>query len=180
MPALSINVKKALLPSPKGRTVYVTLGNSLRGDDGVGNYIAENLQVHREGIFIVPAEDKPERIVDQIMEVRPAKTVIIDAVDFDGQPGEVRQFNLSSCLFGTALSTHRFPPEIIASILIEDLGTEVLFLGIQIRRTKYGSPIEEKVQRSADTIIAFLNVHFRISRKSSEKLAVKKTPSNDK
>ena len=28
------------------------------------------------------------------MEVRPAKTVIIDAVDFDGQPGEVRQLDL--------------------------------------------------------------------------------------
>lgn len=153
---LSRTVRRALLPAQRGKTVYVTLGNSLRGDDGVAGYIAENLRIQREDIVVIRAENKPEGIMDQVVKAQPAKTIIIDAVDFSEEAGMIRSFD-DSRISGMALSTHRLTPSIIAAILKEDTRSEVLFVGIQIQQTTYGSPIGEQVKKSADKIIDFLN-----------------------
>jgi hydrogenase 3 maturation protease len=56
----------------------------------------------------------------------------------------------------TTLSTHIFPLRIIAKILSEDTGAEVLFLGIQPGNMSYGEDLSPRVKESAEEIIALL------------------------
>jgi hydrogenase maturation protease len=149
---LCVEVKDALLPSPSGKTAYILVGNALRGDDGAGVFIAENLPADHDTIIVINAGDSPERIFYRVLEERPVKTVIIDAADFNGMPGEVRTFSHSR-LHEAPLSTHRFPLAVIAQLIAEDLGCEVHVVGIQIRSANLGSPMDPCVEESAGAII---------------------------
>ena len=149
---LSEEVKDALLPSPAGKTVYVLVGNTLRGDDGAGVFIAENLPEDHEHITVINAGDSPERIFSRVLKERPVKTVIIDAADFRGIPGEVRLFSHSR-LHEAPLSTHRFPISVIARLIEEDARCEVHLVGIQIRCVHIGSPMDTCVKESTRDII---------------------------
>jgi len=136
---LSEEVMNALLPAQAGRTAYVLLGNSLRGDDGAGVFIAENLPADHDNIIIINAGDSPDSIFYHVLEAHPVKTVIIDAADFNGMPGEVRTFSHSR-LHEAPMSTHRFPLKVVAQLIEEDAGCEVHLVGIQIRCACLGSP----------------------------------------
>ncbi len=150
--SLSQEVRNALLPAHAGRTAYVLVGNSLRGDDGAGVFIAENLPADHDNIIIINAGDSPERIFHRVLEARPAKTVIIDAADFNGMPGEVRTFSHSR-VHEAPLSTHRFPITVIAQLIEEDLSCEVHLVGIQIRCARLGSTMDPCVKENARAII---------------------------
>ncbi len=158
-PTLSGDVQSALLPSPEGKTIYVMLGNSLRGDDRVADYIAENLRAPQGNRVVIRAGNKPEGMLDQAVREHPAKTILIDAVDFGGEAGTIRVFD-DADLSATALSTHRFPPAVIAALLKEETGSDVRIVGVQIQQTSHGSPMGKRVKESADRIIDFLNTCF--------------------
>ena len=135
--------------------LIVTVGNSLRGDDGVGSYIASKLSDLPKGFLLLDAGDRPENIVTDAVDLRPARTVIIDAADFGGAPGEAR-FIPDDAIPQTPLSTHSFPLPVITSILRQDTGSEVRFLGIQAKFLGLGEVISPEVLAAADEIIALI------------------------
>ncbi len=135
--------------------LIVTVGNSLRSDDGVGPYISSKLTELPRGFHLLDAGDRPENIVTDAVDIRPARTVIIDAADFGGFPGEAR-FIPDSAIPQTPLSTHSFPLPVITSILRQDTGSEVRFLGIQAKSLGFGEVISPEVLASADEIISLI------------------------
>ena len=152
---LSDIVKNALLPSASGKTVYFTLGSMLRGDDGVGPLIAERLSNCGKDVVVINASEVPESFLDHVVRKRPSKTVFIDAADFNGEAGEVRVLDPNT-LHEPFRSTHRFPIKILAQIIEEDTGSDVCFIGIQIRHVSFGSPVDRRVEESADSIVEFV------------------------
>ncbi|HOO44679.1 MAG TPA: hydrogenase maturation protease [Deltaproteobacteria bacterium] len=149
---LSKGVKEALLPSHVGLTAYVLMGNTLRGDDGAGAFIAEQLPVRNNNFIVIKAGNSPEKIFYQVLEARPVKVVIIDAADFKGIPGEIQTFPHAH-LYEASLSTHQFPLKVIAQLIEEDVGCVVHLVGIQISGVRIGSPMDSRVTESAQVII---------------------------
>ena len=137
------------------QALIITVGNSLRGDDAVGPYIAENLPFVKEGFIVINAMDKPENIVMDLPDIKPSITIIIDAANFGGTAGEARLFNIES-VPETTLSTHTFPLPILAGILRKDLNSEVKFLGIQACTFEFGGTISDSVKATADEIITYI------------------------
>jgi hydrogenase 3 maturation protease len=135
--------------------LIITIGNSLRGDDGVGPYIASKLKNLPKGFILLDAGDRPEDIITGAVDCRPARTIIIDAADFGGIPGEAR-FIPDNAIPQTPLSTHSFPLPVITSILRQDTGSEVRFLGIQAEFLGFGEVISPEVLAAADEIIALI------------------------
>lgn len=148
----------------KSKLLMITVGNSMRSDDGVGCYIAQNFQNIKlpANMFLIDAQDQPENIIDQAVNIKPNKTVIIDAADFQGIPGEARIIEKKNIPDNT-LTTHRFPLNIIAEILEKDTGSNVLFLGIQPKTVEFGEKLSLEVKNTADEIINYV---LRNTRKS--------------
>jgi hydrogenase maturation protease HycI len=151
--SLTADVRQALAPAAGGPTVLILVGNSLRSDDGVGSYLAKRLGSEAGGCRVLDAADRPENILLAAAALRPAKTVIIDAADFGGVPGEVRLIPRDRIPENT-LTTHAFPLPVVAHILERDCGGEVLFLGIQPRTTALGEGLSPDVRVAADAIVA--------------------------
>ncbi len=153
---LTGDVIKILQSPESGIVLVLTVGNDFRSDDGVGPYIAKHVHSPKKGVRIIDAGDRPEMVFDQAVELRPARTVIIDAADFGGTPGEARVIDgefIPEC----TLSTHTFPLRVVAKILAEDTAADVYFLGIQAGTVSYGGQMSPAVKKTAETITALLS-----------------------
>jgi len=139
--------------SDKNPLLIITIGNSYRSDDGVGPYIARQINKYKKDFTILNAEDQPENIIDEATRLKPGKIVIIDAADFGGMPGEIRLIEKKD-IPDTSLSTHSFSPNILAAIIEEDTGADVLFLGIQPESIQFGEGISKPVKEAAGKILA--------------------------
>jgi len=152
---LTDDVKKALKPEPLSTTLVITVGNALRGDDGVGPYIAESVKKPVKGIKILDVADRPENGIDPAVETKPKKTVVIDAARFGGKPGEAKILP-ENLIPDTTLSTHSFPLKIITRMLESETGSQVFFLGIEPKNLGFGEGLSVEVKKTADEIISIL------------------------
>ncbi|MGV8120434.1 MAG: hydrogenase 3 maturation endopeptidase HyCI [Candidatus Xenobiia bacterium LiM19] len=133
--------------------LLITVGNDLRGDDGVGPYIAENLSPAGRDFFLIDAGERPENILDSAVATGAREVIIIDAADFGGSPGEARLFEIEA-IPETTLSTHTFPLPVIARLMEKDMRCRVRFLGIQAATFAFGAPLSEAVKETADELVA--------------------------
>lgn len=88
MSDLSTEVKATLKPG-RGLTVILTVGNTLRRDDGVGPYISKKL-VEGSSLKIIACETRPENFLEEVVRLKPGQIFVIDAADFGGLAGEVK------------------------------------------------------------------------------------------
>jgi len=152
---LTVELNDIFTPSTKGKLLVVTIGNSLRSDDGIGIYIAKGIKKCKKNIIILNADSRPENIIEKAVQIKPHKIVIIDAADFGGRAGEIRLIEKAD-IPNTSLSTHSFSLNIIARILEKRTGVEVFFLGIQPKSLRLGEDLSKSVVKAAEKIIASL------------------------
>lgn len=144
-------VNNPFLDICKGKTVFVGIGNNLRGDDGIGPLIIEKL--HR--LTSCPCIDAglvPENSFGPIAKENPDTVVIIDAVHLFLKPGAYRLLSAEEVL-ETGFSTHTLSPSVFMQYLKEATNAEVYLLGIQPVNTELGSGISAQLEESVDKII---------------------------
>lgn len=149
---LTDEIREILKPSQD--TLIITIGNSLRSDDGVGVYIGEKIS-NIKNYKVINAYNKPENVIDNALELKPKKVVIIDAADFNGKAGDAKIIN-EGLIPQVTFSTHTFPIPILVKILEKDLSCKVIFLGIQTKSLDFKEELSEEVRRTADEIIKCL------------------------
>jgi hydrogenase 3 maturation protease len=149
---LTAEIRSLLTVSPGEKILIITVGNSLRGDDGVGPLIAESLSSLTEGLYCVDAGDRPESVYDRAVASDATRIIIIDAAEFGAAVGEARIFT-SDELPKTTLSTHTFPLSWLAALLEKDLGCRVQFLGIQAGTFGFQDLMTAEVRRTAAEIV---------------------------
>ena len=154
---LTAEVSKVLKPVT-GLTVIITVGNTLRCDDGVGPYIAAQLESNKS-LVVIDAASNPENFIDEISALKPQRIIIIDAADFGGTLGEIRAVDREN-IPESSISTHLISLGVIASILKEDCGAEIKFLGIQPKDVNFGEGLHEEVREAADLIVAKIKKEF--------------------
>ncbi len=145
----------ALIGEKLDKTLLITMGNSLRSDDGVGPYIAERLE-GLSGIQIEDAGNRPERSIDWVEEYQPELVVFLDAADFGGIPGELRRID-ARALAKRSLSSHRLPMEPLIAWIEQESGAKCNCLGIQASSLDLGEQIAQPVIDTAEQIIDWLN-----------------------
>ncbi len=149
----------ALIGEKLDNTLLITMGNSLRSDDGVGSYIAERLQ-GLSGIQIEDAGNRPERSIDWVDEYQPELVVFIDAADFGGIPGELRRID-ARALAKRSLSSHRLPMEPLIAWIEQESGENCGCLGIQAALLDLGEQISPAVIDTAEQIISWLQQQIK-------------------
>ncbi len=140
----------------KGKKVAIVgVGNRLRGDDGVGSVIAEQLQsLVGEHVLIVDAETVPENYLGLLLDEKPDVVLFVDAVDFGSQAGDWVLLPLS--VLGDKIpSTHTVSLKLLGQIL-ENNGVECWLLAIQPGQIGFGMPMSDAVASTACQLVQML------------------------
>lgn len=151
------NIKEAFKASD-GLSIILAIGNTLRSDDGVGPFIASQLDSN-DKLKVIDAGSNPENIIDEITGLKPKNIIIVDAADFRSEPGAVEIVDKEN-IPETTLSTHTIPLKVIASILAADTKAKISFLGIQAKSLELGGKMCEEVRLAAFEIIKEIKRKF--------------------
>ena len=143
--------------APKGRTLVITLGSTLRADDGVGPYVCAHVAFRRPDIRLLDAGTTPENIAQTAIDWKPDKVILVDAAHFGGSAGELRVIPLEAVNQQTVLSTHSFPLSVTFSIVKEDTGAELVVVGVQAKSLDYKEGLSAEVEETASKLAAYFN-----------------------
>lgn len=122
-------------------TVFVGVGNRMRGDDAIGPVLIDLLSPHMPHVLDV--SNVPENFTGMIKRLNPSKIVFIDAVQFGDCPAGYARIVEMSEAGGYGLTTHKFSLDMIMEYLKEETGADVFMIGVQpesIRDTEGLSP----------------------------------------
>ncbi|MFA6434779.1 MAG: hydrogenase 3 maturation endopeptidase HyCI [Elusimicrobiales bacterium] len=152
---LTDGIKAAI--APKGRTLLITIGNSLRADDGLGPFVGEQVRCKNPAFLVINAYTTPENIAQTAIDFKPEKIILLDAAHFGGRPGEMRIIPLDLINRQTVISTHSFPLSVTFSIVKEDTGAELVALGVQPASMEYEEGLTPAVKESALSLIEYFS-----------------------
>lgn len=135
-------------------TVVLGIGSELKSDDRIGIYIAESI-LNICDCTVIVAGSTPEHWVGFIANRGFEKILIIDAVVFGGDPGNIRIFDINeiSERFGLTHSSslHLFSDFITKEGKIKD----VKILAIEPESLELGTELSLPVKKAADKIVNF-------------------------
>jgi hydrogenase 3 maturation protease len=132
----------------------VGIGNVIKGDDGAGCRVVEKLG---EG-FAMPTVDcaeVPENYGGWVERRDLEAVVYVDAIDFDGEPGEVRVVPLEK-MMETATSTHHLSLHYMIKFLKNEWEGDAIMVGIQPVSMKIGEEICEDVASGVEKLAEVL------------------------
>jgi hydrogenase 3 maturation protease len=134
------------------RCLVLGIGNRMRGDDGVGSRVAEELS--QQGVAALDCGEMPDNYVGKVWELQPEELVVVDACDFGGEPGEIRIFEDGDLerVANAPLSTHQVPlPMLIGLIRMrQGVARRVRLVGIQPVRVEY---FQEHMSREVEAAL---------------------------
>ncbi len=137
------------------KIVLVGIGNTLKGDDGAGPLVCQQLQQAKICAELIDAGTVPENYIQRIIKKTPQNLLIIDAVDFQAPPGTIEIFEperLSSFVF----STHTLSPRLFAEMVSRNIEVDVYFVGIQPAHTQLGDSMSPQVCQAAKLLAQML------------------------
>jgi len=141
------------------RTVIVGIGNTLKGDDGAGPLICEQLRQAGVGAELIDAGSVPENYIQPIIKKASQNLLVIDAIDFGASPGAIKIFKPEQ-LRSLVISTHILSPHLFIDMIRSELELDVYFVGIQPAQTRLGQPISVEVNEAVRWLIRALTEIF--------------------
>ncbi|KPJ86535.1 MAG: hypothetical protein AMS17_12125 [Spirochaetes bacterium DG_61] len=141
-------------PILKGKILIFGIGNILRGDDGLGPMLIENLKGKVRALCL-DGGSAPENFLGKIINERPDTILIIDALHMGERPGEFKIIKPGE-LQGTGFTTHTIPLRILIEYLKSELESNIFILGVQPSSVQMGLPLSDAVEhtiRSLESLI---------------------------
>jgi len=142
---------KTLSDKLNGKVLILGVGNPLRGDDGAGPYLVEQLK-GRVNATLLDCEEVPENFLGQIAESQPSSVLIIDAIDFGMNPGAAALFEEDQLPTGRGLSTHHSSLQLFIKWVKAETGAQVFVLGIQPGSIEFGNEMSPEVKETVDLL----------------------------
>jgi hydrogenase 3 maturation protease len=135
-------------------TLIVGIGNTLKGDDGAGPLVCEQLS-GKVCAELIDAGTVPENYIRTIIKKSPQNMLIIDAVDFGAPAGTINIFK-SEQLKSSAFSTHTLSPRLFADMVCQEIKVDVYFVGIQPAQMQFGQPQSAQVSEAIQWLVGSL------------------------
>jgi hydrogenase 3 maturation protease len=111
--------------------VILTVGNSLKADDGAGPLLAGRLMAEpAPGWTVVDGGVAPENVTHAVRAARPDRVLLVDAAAMDLEPGAIRRIDPADVSRQSLFNTHVIPLDMLVDSLRETV-PRVTFLGIQ-------------------------------------------------
>lgn len=134
----------------RGKTVVVGIGNTLRGDDGLGPRLAERLRA-RHPACCINAEGGLENHLGAIVQLAPRTIVLADATELGERPGSWRVLPGDS-IQGAGLSTHDASIELAVEYLHAATEARIWLLAVQPATTALGAELSAEVMQTLESL----------------------------
>lgn len=137
-------------------SLIIGVGNVLRGDDGFGPELVKNLSGRTEANLLDGGET-PEDLLDQIVQLAPARLVIADAVALGGMPGDAALLESDQLGKRISVSTHNLSLLMFIKYLKEKLPElDIRILGVQPRSIDFGKGLSAEVRKTIDNLTGII------------------------
>lgn len=136
-------------------TVILGIGNILKGDDGAGPLVCEQLTAAKISAELIDAGTVPENYIQRIIKKAPRTLLVIDAIDFGAEAGTIKVFELQQ-LNSHVISTHTLSPRLFVDIIGRSIQVDVYFIGIQPAQTQLGQSVSAAVSRAIEQLCSVL------------------------
>ncbi len=143
---LSMQPEPDILSIREQQPLIIGIGNRLRGDDGAGVILAEELAAGGYSPTLI-VHGTPENYLRKIAEMSETLRLWVDVINWNASPGEFRVFTLED-IGQYAVSTHNFSPVVLVEYLNSMKAVPDVFLGIQPRSLSLGSELSGPVART--------------------------------
>ena len=127
------------------------VGSVLKGDDAAGPLVCERLS-GKLSAKVIDAGTAPENHIRPILKAGPDIVLIVDAVDFGGQPGQIRLLG-SEQIRKSGLSTHALSLHLFIDVLRREASMDVHLIGIQAGHLRLGDPVSPAVEHAIETLV---------------------------
>ncbi|RLF83889.1 hydrogenase maturation peptidase HycI [Thermococci archaeon] len=133
------------------------IGNDTRGDDAFGVYVVEKLKgmISNQKVVFLNCGEMPESYTGKIIRENPSHVVFIDAVHFEGKPGEIVLADPEGTL-GEAFSTHKMPLKLLVRYLKQHTKAKFILIGAQPKQTGLFVEMSEELRESAEGLVKIL------------------------
>jgi hydrogenase 3 maturation protease len=128
------------------------VGNTLHGDDGVGNYIASRFRAR--GWNAIDCGTMPENFTAVVRRHHPEILILVDATDLGLLPGEFRIVGEDQ-IEDVSVGTHNMPLSFLMHYLSESAG-RVIFIGVQPERLHDEEGLSPAVMGGAERLMTML------------------------
>lgn len=141
---------------PQTRIVLMGIGNELRHDDGVGQSIIKRLEeCASDAILVINCKDVPENFTSHAKRFKPTHIILIDAVDFGANPGDVDIFEIQD-FESSEITTHKASLTVIADYLLQETAARIFVIGVQPANSSFGIGLSLDVKKAVDLIVKSL------------------------
>ena len=144
--------------------VVIGVGSEMRGDDAFGilalRELAGSPGACAPGIEILEGGTAPENLAERAARTSPRTVVLIDAADFEGEPGELRLVDPEELGWSLSGATHAPSLELLATYLKERCGARTIMLAAQPASTEFGTEISPPLRAAASRAAEALRVAF--------------------
>lgn len=138
------------------KSVVLTVGNDLMGDDGAGPLLARLLEGDpAPGWTAVDGGTMPENELSHLRGLGPDRVVIFDAADMGRAPGEVRVIDAAAIAAHAFAGTHALPLSFLIGLLREFV-PDVRMVGIQPAVVALAEPLSDAVRVAVESLHARL------------------------
>ncbi len=132
--------------------ILMGVGNILRGDDGIGSIIAKTFK--DDDWLSLDCGVIPENYTSIIKKNKPKLLVILDVVEMDLKPGNLRIISPDK-ISALHLTTHSMPLSFLISYL-KEYTEKIIFIGIQPKTIDFSDSISPEVLISKDAVLKIL------------------------
>ncbi len=140
-------------------TIILGIGNILKGDDGAGPLVYEQLTAAKISAGLIDAGTVPENYIQRIIKTAPRILLVIDAIDFGSEAGTIKVFEPQQ-LNSHVISTHTLSPRLFVDIIGRSIQVDVYFVGIQPAQTQLDQPVSASVSRAIERLSGVLTEVF--------------------
>jgi len=135
----------------KGKVAILGIGNTLRSDDGIGSILASRIK-DKVPYMVYDAGPSPENYLEKIIKDKPDNIVIIDAVDFGGEPGEAREVEGDDIKTVNLFSTHNASISLTINYLQNNLKVDIIILIIQPKTIIFGDNLSPEITETLNKL----------------------------
>jgi len=140
-----------LKPHLLGKVIILGIGNTLRSDDGLGSILAGRIK-DKVPFKVFDTGVTPENYLGKIIAEAPDTVLLIDAVDFGGEPGEFRILEQEELKTANLFSTHNASLSLSINYLQKNLKVDIIILIVQPKNISFGGTLSPEVTESLNKI----------------------------